>query len=75
MKNVLAPVTRIDLDEAFEAYDEKNRGYRDQILTGLDRVMKELETIREETTVGVNQVTEKVDEHEQRITKLEISRH
>lgn len=75
MKNVLAPVTRIDLDEAFEVYDEKNRGYRDQILTGLDRVMKELETIREETTVGVNQVTEKVDEHEQRITKLEISRH
>ena len=45
MKNVMEPVTRFDLDEALEIQDEKSRGYRDQILTGLDKVVKELETI------------------------------
>ena len=51
--------------------DEKNRGYRDQILTGLDKVVKELETTREENTIGGHHVNEKLDDHERRITKLE----
>lgn len=58
-----------------DSLDEKNRGYRDQILTGLDRVMKELETMREENTVGGHQVGEKLDDHERRITKLETPAH
>jgi hypothetical protein len=52
MKKLLNPVTRVELDEAFESYDEKNRKYKDQILGGLDKVMGELQTIREENTVG-----------------------
>ena len=33
-----------NFDEKLEKIDEKNRGYRDQILTALDGVAKELET-------------------------------
>lgn len=80
MKTLLDPVTKIDLaqalDQAFEAYDEKNRKYRDEILTGLDHIMKELETIREDNTIGTHQIRnleEKTDNHEKRITKLESS--
>jgi len=74
VKNLLSPITKIDLDEAFERYDDKNRGYKDQILTGLDKVMKDLETIREEMTVGTHQMRklkEEVDTHRKRISKLE----
>ncbi len=78
MKKLLDPITRIDLsealDEAFKDYDSKNRTYRDEILTGLDKVMKELETMREENTVGTFQIRElrdEVDNHEIRIKKLE----
>ncbi len=82
MKNAMDSVTKFDLiilqgdiDAKFEQYDEKNRSYRDQVLTGLDKVMKELETIREETTVGNHQLSEKVHEHERRIIKLETPSH
>lgn len=62
----------LDLREGIiDQVDTKNRQYRDDIMTGLDRVMKELETMREENTVGDYQVTEKFDNHEQRIAKLE----
>lgn len=74
MKKPLDLVTNLDLEKAFERYDEKNRAYRDQILTGLDKVMKELETMREESTLGVHQTRElrkKVDDHGKRIKKLE----
>lgn len=78
MKSVLDHVTKIDMDEAFERYDEKNRGYRDQILNGLDKVMKELETIREENIIGTQQikeVTKKVTTNERKIAKLESLLH
>lgn len=65
------PVTRFDLNEAMSMQDEKSGGYRDQILTGLDKVMKELETIREENTVGNYHVNKELEDHEKRITKLE----
>lgn len=51
--------------------DEKSRKYRDEVLNGLDKVMKELETMREESTVRDYQFNEKFNNHEQRITKLE----
>lgn len=71
MKNVMEPVTRFDLDEALEIQDEKSRGYRDQILTGLDKVVKELESIREENIIGNHRVDKKLTNHERRISKLE----
>lgn len=74
MKKLLDPITKIELDEAFEAYDEKNRGYIDKVLTGLDKVMKELETIREDNVIGTDQTRElriDVDNHEKRILTLE----
>lgn len=67
-------ILKIEFHEAFEQYDEKNRGYRDEILTGLDKVMKELETIREDNIVGTHQIRElrvDVDSHEKRISSLE----
>lgn len=73
MKKLIDPITKIDLDEAFEKYDRKNRGYRDQILRGLDKVAKELETMRQESTVGAYQtreLTKKVNDHEKRNTDL-----
>ncbi|OGH17486.1 MAG: hypothetical protein A3C97_00425 [Candidatus Levybacteria bacterium RIFCSPHIGHO2_02_FULL_37_11] len=69
---------RIELDVSLEKVvrdvDEKNREYRDQVLTGLDGVMKELETMREENAAGtslIRRLTDRVDDHEIRITKLE----
>lgn len=80
MKKVISPVTKADLDEtlqhAFEKYDEKNRTYRDEILTSLDHIMKEFETIREDNTLGAYQtreLREQVDEHEKRISKIETA--
>jgi len=52
----------------------KNRQYKDEIMTGLDKVVKELETIREDSIVGTHQIRElrvDVDNHEKRISKLE----
>jgi len=73
-KGLLEHVTKLDLSEAFDRYDEKNKGYRDQILTGIDGVMKELETMREENAAGtslIRRLTDRVDDHETRFTKLE----
>lgn len=83
MKNASLSITEAVLDrkldqkfaEAFAEYDDKNREYRDQILTGLDGVMKELETMREDGTIGNYQVSEKFSDHEKRIKKLEIQTH
>lgn len=50
--------------------------YRDDTLTKFDAVMKELEEMREENTLGVGQTRElyeKVENHEKRIKKLETS--
>jgi hypothetical protein len=78
MKKSIEPVTKIDLDEALEEYDEKNRGYRDQILTRLDKVVMELETIREDNVIGTAQIRglrEDLAGHEKRITTLEQATH
>lgn len=74
MKKLFDPITKIELDEAFEVYDEKNRGYIDKVLTGLDKVMKELEIIREDSVIGIHQTRElrvDVDNHQKRILTLE----
>ena len=85
MKIALDTVTKVDLvileqhlDEKLEKIDEKNRVYRDQILTGLDKVVKELETLREDNVMGTHQteeMREEIKDHEVRITKLESPLH
>ena len=62
-------VTRKDLREELTTF-------RDEIMTGLDKVMKELEEMREDSALGVYQtreIREQVDIHEKRITKLEAA--
>lgn len=57
-----------------EKSDENAKRYRDQILTRLDGVMGELQTMREENTIGAYQTSElqkQVDSHEKRIARLE----
>ncbi|MCL4419784.1 hypothetical protein M1146_06865 [Patescibacteria group bacterium] len=59
--------TKIDLANSFKKY-------RDDILTKIDEVMGELQTMREENTIGTYQtreLREQVDDHEKRIIKLE----
>lgn len=60
-------IMKQELEGRFEELDEKNRGYRDQILTSLDKVAKELETWREDKILADHQL----ENHEKRITKLE----
>ena len=69
---------RIEMDGKFDNLDEKNRGYRDQILTGLDGVMKELQDMREEnaaSTLHFERNDETLENHEKRITTLEHSKN
>lgn len=54
--------------------DENAKQYKDEILTKLDEVMGELQTMREENTIGAYQNSElqkHVDNHEKRIARLE----
>jgi len=65
----------LDLREGIiDQVNFKNRQYKDEIMTGLDKVVKELEAIREDSIVGTHQIRElrvDVDNHEKRISKLE----
>lgn len=67
-------VTKFDLQGVEERIDESGRKHRDEILTKLDGVMGEVQTMREENTVGTHQIAEvreRVDNHEERITHFE----
>ncbi len=62
------------LDELREEIDENARKYRDEILTGLDKVMGELQTIRDENTILGQRTVElrdQMDNYGKRITRLE----
>lgn len=68
--------TKQDLRILKEELKEELTSFRDEVMTGLDGVMKELETMREESTLGAFQtrsLKEEVDDHEKRITKLELT--
>jgi hypothetical protein len=68
----------VEVDEKLEKLDEKNKGYKDQILTGLDGVMKELQDMREEnaaSTLHFERTDEKLSDHEARIKTLEHSKN
>jgi len=77
-------ITKSDLKNALfeqeksllKKINEKSKKYRDEILTKMDAVMKELEAMREENALGTHHTSElwgKVDNHEKRITKLETT--
>jgi len=60
--------------ELREDLGEDIRKFRDEIMTGIDGVMKELEAMREDSTIGTYQIRnlrEEADDHEKRITRLE----
>jgi len=64
----------IEVDEKLERLDEKNRGYRDEILTKIDSFAKRIVDLKDEEEVGTYQIDRlkgKVDDHNKRITKLE----
>lgn len=65
------------LEERIRNSDEKSKKYRDDILTGLDRVYGELESIRENRDLAAGQTREVrngLEDHEQRIARLESTR-
>jgi|GEM_PF-4497202 len=80
LRKALAPyATKQDLRKALAPYATKEdlekyltvdefRQFKDDVLTGLDKVMGELKKIREEQTFMHNKVYQ---DHEKRITRLE----
>lgn len=67
---------RIDLkfDKFARKIDDNAQKYRDQILTSNDKLVKELQEMREENIIGTHQTVElrnRVETHEKRIGKLE----
>lgn len=61
-------------EEFREELEKKLTDFRDKILNAVDAVMKEVVAMREEQTIHFHQheqINEKLDDHEQRIKKLE----
>lgn len=74
LEDKLEEKLKYKLEEFGDGIDENARKYRDEILTKLDGVMGELQTMREENTVGAYQTSEfrdRVDDHEKRTVALE----
>lgn len=66
--------TDIKLENLERKIDEKAQKYRDQVLTSNDKIVKELEVMREENIIGFNQIArlgKQVNSHEKRIKILE----
>lgn len=68
--------TRINIkfDKLKREIDDNAQKYRDQVLTKIDGVMGQLETLREDSLIGAHQTRElrkQVDDHEKRLVQLE----
>lgn len=66
-----APVTE---EKVREIVREENQKLKDDIFVRLDDIAGQLETIRQEQTIGFHQykeLEEKVDDHEKRLVTLE----
>jgi len=65
----------LDLREGIiDQVDSKMKKYNDKVLTGLDKISKELQDMREENAAGTlhfERLDEKVEDHEKRINALE----
>lgn len=72
--SILEMRVALKFDDFARRIDENAQKYRDQILNSNDKVVKELETMREENIVGSHQVlrlNKKVGNHGKRISKIE----
>lgn len=65
--------TRVDikLERMEKRIDDNAQKYRDQVLTSNDKLAKHLKTMREENTIGFNQLNNKLQDHEKRIQRIE----
>lgn len=74
LEKVLEIKTDMKFDSFAREIDENARKYRDQILNSNDKLVKELEEIREDKIIGSDQMTRlknQVDSHEKKIRKIE----
>lgn len=74
MPKISDQATKQDLKVLKADLKEEIAKFKNEIMNGIDKVMGELEAMRQENTLGVHQTSElweKVDGHEKRITKLE----
>lgn len=65
---------RYELDKQKQELDDNAKKYRDEILGKLDKVVGELETMREDRKLAVHQTSElreEIENHEKRIKRLE----
>lgn len=66
--DILADINRGEL----KAID-REQNYHSDVMTQFDKVMKKLETMRQESTLGESQQDQKLEDHEDRIKVLESS--
>lgn len=62
---------RFSADVVIDKLEKRMQETNDRNFTKLDSISKELAQIREDKIIGGHQVEEKLDNHEQRIQKLE----
>lgn len=70
-------VTKDYLDEKFEKVDKKLSNFRSDVLDAVDEVMGEIKAMREEqelSSVKLSEHSDKLENHESRIEKLEKPR-
>lgn len=63
--------TKTDLEASELRTEERAQKHRDKILTGIDDVMKELQGIREDKTIGDHQQKEFNKQVDKRLIRLE----
>ena len=68
LKSEIALV-RLDMKDMEERLDEKNKGYRDEILTKMDGIAADLQAKREDDAAGAKIL----EDHEKRISALEAA--
>lgn len=66
--DVLAEINRAEL----KAID-REQAYHSNVMTEFDKIMKKLETMSQENTLGESQQDQKLEDHEDRIKVLESS--
>ena len=67
--------TQFIVDTAIEKLERKIQQANDKLFNMLDKIVKELEEMREDRIIGdhqTKQVREQVDNHEKRIKRLEV---
>ena len=76
MERLLADQSNVILEAVDERMDKKLNEKFDPVMTKLDGIMKGVEALQQENTVGAEQLrrhTDQLEKHEARITKLETA--